>query len=141
MDYDSKDIINIVTVDKRETDRNSVRMEKECFIRTMDQLLTEIPLKEICTDAHVQIKALMSETWLQFDIEVTQLHLIQVNNIQCLLLPFADPERGMYKDKGVMHSLDMWHGGKSLAKRVHAVRVNMKIISLRIILILYISKY
>ena len=62
MDYDSKDIINIVTVDKRETDRNSVRMEKECFIRTMDQLLTEIPLKEICTDAHVQIKALMSET-------------------------------------------------------------------------------
>lgn len=60
MDNDTKEIISIVTVDKRETMRNSVIMEKEAFIRTVDQLLTEVNLKEICTDAHVQISALMS---------------------------------------------------------------------------------
>uniref|UniRef100_A0A672JA34 Uncharacterized protein n=1 Tax=Salarias fasciatus TaxID=181472 RepID=A0A672JA34_SALFA len=84
MDYESRDIINITTVDKRETNRNSVAMEKEGFTRTMDQLLSEIPLKEMCTDAHVQIK------------------------------------RGRYGDRGVIHTLDMWHGAKSLAKKLHA---------------------
>nr|XP_033468401.1 uncharacterized protein LOC117247893 isoform X1 [Epinephelus lanceolatus] len=90
MDCESRDIINITTVDKRETNRNSVAMEKEGFIRAMDQLLSEIPLKEMCTDAHVQIKALV------------------------------DPKRGRYGDRGVIHTLDMWHGVKSLAKKLHA---------------------
>ncbi|XP_074471906.1 uncharacterized protein LOC141756232 [Sebastes fasciatus] len=38
MENDSKDIISMVTVDKRETARNSVIMEKEAFIRTFDTL-------------------------------------------------------------------------------------------------------
>ncbi len=40
-------------------------MEKEAFRRTVDELLAEIPLKEICTDAHVQIKALKGESVLR----------------------------------------------------------------------------
>ncbi|XP_071382498.1 trace amine-associated receptor 1-like [Centroberyx affinis] len=36
IEQESKDIIHIVTVDKRETNRNSVIMEKEGFIQTMD---------------------------------------------------------------------------------------------------------
>ena len=61
LEQDSRDIVHIVTVDKRETDRNSVIMEKECFIRTMDVLLQEIPVKEVVTDAHPQITALLSK--------------------------------------------------------------------------------
>ncbi|XP_033494259.2 uncharacterized protein LOC117264429 [Epinephelus lanceolatus] len=61
MDNESKDIISVITVDKRETQRKSVLMEKEAFIRTMDILMSEVNLKEICTDAHVQISALMSK--------------------------------------------------------------------------------
>ena len=51
----------ILWLDKRETDRNLVIMEKECFIRTMDVLLQEIPVKEVVTDAHPQITALLSK--------------------------------------------------------------------------------
>ena len=68
MDNESKDIIAIVTVDKRQTERKSVIMEKEAFIRTMDLLMTEVNLKEICTDAHVQISALMSKSIMTFPI-------------------------------------------------------------------------
>jgi len=53
--------VHIVTVDKRETNRNSVIMEKECFIRTMDSLIQEIPVKEVVTDAHPQISALLGK--------------------------------------------------------------------------------
>uniref|UniRef100_A0A671USX1 Uncharacterized LOC115574863 n=1 Tax=Sparus aurata TaxID=8175 RepID=A0A671USX1_SPAAU len=88
MENDSQEIISIVTVDKRETGRNSVVMEKEAFVRTVDRLLEEVKLVEVCTDAHVQISALMN--------------------------------KGKYKDLGMQHSLDMWHGAKNLAKRIHS---------------------
>lgn len=55
------DIISVITVDKRQTDRNSVVMEKHAFIQTFDKLLSELKIKEIVTDAHMQIAALMSE--------------------------------------------------------------------------------
>lgn len=61
MENDSREIISIITIDKRETQRNSVIMEKEAFIQTVDMLLTEVKLVEVCTDAHVQISALMSK--------------------------------------------------------------------------------
>ncbi|ROL51087.1 hypothetical protein DPX16_14618 [Anabarilius grahami] len=63
MENDSREIISIITIDKRETQRNSVIMEKEAFIQTVDMLLTEVKLVEVCTDAHVQISALMSGFW------------------------------------------------------------------------------
>ena len=53
------DIISIVTVDKRQTDRKSVAMEKYAFIKTFDRLMGELNIKEIVTDAHVQIASLM----------------------------------------------------------------------------------
>ncbi len=61
MENESREIISIITIDKRETQRNSVIMEKEAFIQTVDMLLTEVKLVEVCTDAHVQISALMSK--------------------------------------------------------------------------------
>jgi len=61
MENDSKEIISVVTIDKRQTNRNSVRMEKEAFVTTMDKLLSEVRISEICTDAHTQIASVMSK--------------------------------------------------------------------------------
>lgn len=60
---DTRDLHQVIYEDEiiskqSETERNSVIMEKKVFIRTMDQLIMEIPLKEICT--YVQISALMN---------------------------------------------------------------------------------
>ncbi|KAG1928002.1 hypothetical protein F2P79_023847, partial [Pimephales promelas] len=60
MENDTKEILSLVNVDKRETQRNSVIMEKEGFIRSFDQLYHEVKLAEVCTDAHSQISALFS---------------------------------------------------------------------------------
>ncbi|KAG1935367.1 hypothetical protein F2P79_019231 [Pimephales promelas] len=90
MENDSKEIISVVTIDKRQTNRNSVRMEKEAFVTTMDKLLSEVRITEICTDAHTQIASVMN------------------------------PITGRYKDTGVLHSWDIWHGAKNLAKRITA---------------------
>ncbi|XDV26163.1 hypothetical protein PO909_029940, partial [Leuciscus waleckii] len=59
IEQESRDIVHIVSLDKRETNRNSVIMEKECFVRTMDALLPEIHISEVVTDAHSQISALL----------------------------------------------------------------------------------
>ncbi|XP_059424614.1 uncharacterized protein LOC132158984 [Carassius carassius] len=89
MENESKEIISVVTVDKRQTQRTSVIMEREAFVKTMDKLLTEIKLlTDICTDAHTQISSLMN------------------------------PNSGRYKESGVLHSWDMWHGAKNLAKKI-----------------------
>ena len=61
MENDTKEIIHVATIDKRQTSWNSVVMEREGFIQTVDKLTSEIKLVEICTDAHAQIGALMSK--------------------------------------------------------------------------------
>lgn len=61
IEQESRDIVHIVSLDKRETNRNSAIMEKECFVRTMDALLPEIHISEVVTDAHPQISALLSK--------------------------------------------------------------------------------
>lgn len=61
MEDDTKKIISIVNIDKREMARSSVAMEKEGFIRTFDDLCHEVKLAEICTDANLQISALFSK--------------------------------------------------------------------------------
>ncbi|KAL0973308.1 hypothetical protein UPYG_G00201760 [Umbra pygmaea] len=88
MENESKQIIYMVNIDKRETMRNSVVMEKEGFIRTFDTLRGELNVTEICMDAHAQISALF--------------------------------DKGKYKDSGVQHTLDIWHGSKNLSKEIHA---------------------
>ncbi|XP_070405919.1 uncharacterized protein [Nothobranchius furzeri] len=89
MENDSKDIISVVTVDKRQTNRNSVIMEKHAFIQTFDNLLADLNITEIVTDAHMQISALL------------------------------DPRKGRYKEKAIIHSLDVWHAAKNLTKKLH----------------------
>lgn len=62
MENETKQIISVVNIDKRETKRISVNMEKEGFIRTFDKLQQEVKLTEVCTDAHIQISALFSKS-------------------------------------------------------------------------------
>lgn len=61
MENQTKQIIAIENIDKRETNRNSVVMEKEGFIRACDRLCQEVTLTEVCTDASTQISALFSK--------------------------------------------------------------------------------
>lgn len=62
MENDTKEIVSVVNVDKRETNRTSVIMEKEGFIRSFESLCQEVKLAEVCTDAHTQISALFSKS-------------------------------------------------------------------------------
>ena len=58
MDHSTKKIVSLQTVDKRETGRSSVRMEKEAFLRTLDYLEgKQIRVTEVVTDAHGSIAA------------------------------------------------------------------------------------
>ncbi|XP_039681954.1 uncharacterized protein LOC120575300 [Perca fluviatilis] len=87
MELDSKEIVYVATIDKRQTNWNSNIMEKEGFIQTVDKLTQDLKVVEFCMDAHVQIAALLN------------------------------PDKGRYKDLRIHHSLDMWAGkvkGQSL---------------------------
>lgn len=55
MENDTKEILSIVNIDKRETQRSSVIMENEGFIRSFEKLRQEVKLAEVCTYAHLQI--------------------------------------------------------------------------------------
>ncbi|XP_038592425.1 uncharacterized protein LOC119916466 isoform X1 [Micropterus salmoides] len=90
MENDTKEIIHVATINKQQTSCNSVVMEKEGFIETLDKLTSEINQEEICTGANAQITALMN------------------------------PDEGRYKDLGIHHSQDMWHGAKNLVKKIAA---------------------
>ncbi|CAL9687446.1 unnamed protein product [Knipowitschia caucasica] len=60
MDNETKEIINMVNVDKRVTALNSVIMEKDGF-RLFDSLLQELPnLDEVFTDAHNQMDTIQN---------------------------------------------------------------------------------
>ncbi|XP_070564224.1 uncharacterized protein [Ptychodera flava] len=60
MEYESKDILDIITIDKRQTDRKSTIMEKVAFQQSLDHLLDQgATVKEVATDSHPQITSLM----------------------------------------------------------------------------------
>lgn len=61
MENNSKKIMYSITKDKRQTQRNSVIMEKNCFVECMDAVNKELQISEVVTDAHTQISALFSK--------------------------------------------------------------------------------
>ncbi|XP_056451672.1 uncharacterized protein LOC130386676 [Gadus chalcogrammus] len=97
MDEKTRAIVALEVVDKRETERKSAIMEKKGFEKAMDSLLeADVPVKEVCTDAHPQIGALMNA------------------------------DKGKYGMKDIFHSLDVWHGAKNLMKKLLAVSIHHK---------------
>lgn len=61
MEYNSKKIVELQFVDCRETDLKSGNMEKLGFIRAIDALAASADVSEVITDAHPQVKSLMSK--------------------------------------------------------------------------------
>lgn len=65
MESDTKKIVSIVNMDKRQVGGNSVAMEKVTFMETMDTLRPNLGnVAEFCTDANIQISALFSKLFV-----------------------------------------------------------------------------
>lgn len=60
-DNTSKRIISMISIGKQETQRNSVVMEKEGFVCTLETLRQELNVTKVCRDAHNQIAVLFSK--------------------------------------------------------------------------------
>ena len=62
MDNVSKEVLSLITIDKRETGKSSIRMEKEGFLPTLNFFeFQNIQIKEVITDAHASISSLLSK--------------------------------------------------------------------------------
>ena len=71
MDHDTKAILAVIVVDKREVDYKSTNMEMLGLQRALADLQTAgLRVSELVTDAHVQIASMLSEfTFLLFGRE------------------------------------------------------------------------
>lgn len=61
MENATKKIVNVVIMDKRETSRKSVNLEKEAFMKTLETLMQDLNVIKFCADAHSQISSLFSK--------------------------------------------------------------------------------
>lgn len=62
MEYDTKTILYILTMDKRATEKKSTNLEKACFVKGFSFLLDKgLRIVEVVTDAHVQVASVMSK--------------------------------------------------------------------------------
>lgn len=62
VDNETKNILDIEIINKRETKLNSVIMEKEGCRRALDFCISKgLQVTEFATDAHTQIRAMMGE--------------------------------------------------------------------------------
>ncbi|KAH3880699.1 hypothetical protein DPMN_004621 [Dreissena polymorpha] len=64
MEYDSKKILTLRTLDKRSTDRKSTNMEKVGFEQALQELTdNNIAVEEVVTDAHLGIGSIMNKKY------------------------------------------------------------------------------
>ncbi|XP_033726211.1 uncharacterized protein LOC117315902 isoform X2 [Pecten maximus] len=62
IEYETKDIVSSVIIDKRMTNLKSINMEMKGMLRAMQSLLDNgVAIKEVCTDAHAQIASMLTE--------------------------------------------------------------------------------
>ena len=61
MTHDTNDIVDLVIVDKRQCQGKSARMEKDGLKKCLENLKGQLTIKELVTDAHSQIRSMMSE--------------------------------------------------------------------------------
>lgn len=62
MEYDTKTILYILTMDKRATEKKSTNLEKACFVQGLRFLLDKgLRIVEVVTDAHVQVASVMKK--------------------------------------------------------------------------------
>lgn len=66
MENSTKQILCVITMDKRMTDRKSTNLEKACFVKGLQFLLqNDIQVIEVITNEHLQISALMKKDYSQ----------------------------------------------------------------------------
>lgn len=64
MEYTTKKILCIITLDKRFTEKKSTNLKKACFIKGLGFLIEKgMKIIEVVTDAHVQISSLMKKNY------------------------------------------------------------------------------
>lgn len=76
MDTDSKAILEVQVVDKREVGLKSVNMEKEALQRGLNHITSNLSVKEMVTDAHVQVTAMLSkytDHWFAINMHIVNL--------------------------------------------------------------------
>jgi len=62
IENNTKKIVSMLTLDKRETDKKSPCLEKEGFVRSMAAMEAQgLNVVEVVTDAHMSIAAVMSK--------------------------------------------------------------------------------
>ena len=62
MENETKKIISVKTLDKRETEGKNINHEKAGFARCLEEIQYKgLNVSEIVTDAHLQIDAMMSK--------------------------------------------------------------------------------
>ncbi len=62
MENNTKDIVSLMVVDKREVEGKSTNMEKRGFIKAIEELKDKgLTVSEVVTDAHIQIMATISK--------------------------------------------------------------------------------
>ena len=62
MEYETKTILCIITMDKRVTEKKSTNLEKACFLKGINMLIDSgLHIVEVVTDAHVQVASVMSK--------------------------------------------------------------------------------
>ena len=67
MDNNSKKIVSLLTLDKRQTARKSGNLEKLGFQNTLTELGRKgCAISEVVTDAHMQISSIMSKACISY---------------------------------------------------------------------------
>lgn len=65
MEHDTKDLVAMAIVDKREVGLKSTNMEKEGLLRVLrDVQESGLAIGELVTDAHVQIASVLSKCYI-----------------------------------------------------------------------------
>ena len=65
LEYDSKDIVTCIIINKRETDMKSTNMEREGLKRALEQLETAgVKVEEVVTDASTTITAFVGKYYI-----------------------------------------------------------------------------
>ena len=71
LDTTSKKIVSLKVVETREVDLKSTNMEKVGLIAALDEVMEVASVSELVTDAHVQIRAMMSKLHLNYINDMT----------------------------------------------------------------------
>lgn len=69
MEDQTKKILSLKTLYKRETEKKSTNLEKAGFVKCLQEIQEKgLTVKEVVTDAHLQIGAMMSKNvfWIVF---------------------------------------------------------------------------